>query len=170
MGDSSTTAPTTGWSTDSPEWEQGKYIWQRTVTTMADGSKTTSDPVCIQGAAGTDGTSVSVTSNTVTYATSTSGTVPPESWSETIPDLQPGEYLWSRTVTEYSDGTESVSYGVSYQGENGTNGTDGANGTDGNGIVSSTVVYQIGTSGTTLSFGRGRSLLIRTETSRQATA
>lgn len=140
VGDSSATPPTSGWSTDSPQWQDGKYIWQRTITTMANNNQVVSDPVCIQGAAGD---SISVTSTSVTYAVSTSGETPPDSWSETIPDVQPGQYLWSKSETTYSDGTTSVSYGVSYQGENGTSGTDG------NGIASSTVSYQVSDSGTT---------------------
>ena len=139
-GTSNTTPPETGWSTNSPEWQEGRYIWQRTVTTMQDGTQNTSDPTCIQGAAGD---SVSVASTSVTYAVSTSGETPPDSWSDTIPDIQPGQYLWSKSETTYSDGATSVSYGVSYQGENGTSGTDG------NGITSSTVTYQVSNSGTT---------------------
>ena len=148
LGDSSTTAPTTGWSTDSPEWEQGKYIWQRTVTTMQDGTKNTSEPTCIQGAAGQSGESVTIESNATTYAVSDSGTETPEQWQSTIPATQPGQYLWSKTETKYSDGSTSTSYGVTYQGINGTDGTDG------NGIVSSSVQYQIGDSSDTPPTGR----------------
>lgn len=140
-GDSNTEAPTDGWSTDSPQWEPGKYIWQRTVTTMANNNQVVSDPVCIQGAAGEG--AVTIESNTVTYAVGDSGVTPPDEWTENVPDVQPGQYLWSKSETAYSDGTTSVSYGVSYQGENGTSGTDG------NGITSSTVTYQVSDSGTT---------------------
>ena len=151
-GTSNTTPPETGWSTNSPEWQDDRYIWQRTVTTMADGTRNISEPTCIQGAAGTGGESITIISNTVDYAISNSGTVPPNNWTENIPPLQPGKYLWTRTVTEYSDGESSIAYGVSYQGENGTNGTDGINGTDGTdgiGIVSSNVDYQVSDSGVT---------------------
>ena len=151
-GTSNATPPESGWSTNSPEWQDDRYIWQRTVTTMADGTQNISEPTCIQGAAGVGGESTTIVSNTVDYAISDSGTVPPTSWSENIPSLQPGKYLWTRTVTEYSDGESSIAYGVSYQGENGTNGTDGVNGTDGTdgiGIVSSSVTYQVSNSGVT---------------------
>ena len=151
-GTSNTTPPETGWSTNSPEWQDNRYIWQRTVTTMADGTQNISEPTCIQGAAGLGGESTTIISNTVDYAISDSGTVPPNDWLENIPPLQPGKYLWTRTVTEYSDGESSIAYGVSYQGENGTNGTDGINGTDGTdgiGIVSSNVDYQVSDSGVT---------------------
>lgn len=151
-GTSNTTAPTSGWATTAPAWQEGRYIWQRTVTTMQDGTQNISDPTCIQGAAGAGGESITIISNTVDYAISDSGTVPPNNWLESIPPLQPGKYLWTRTVTEYSDGESSIAYGVSYQGENGTNGTDGINGTDGTdgiGIVSSNVDYQVSNSGVT---------------------
>ena len=151
-GTSNTTPPETGWSTNSPEWQDNRYIWQRTVTTMADGTQNISEPTCIQGAAGAGGESTTIISNTVDYAISDSGTVPPNNWSENIPSLQPGKYLWTRIVTEYSDGESSIAYGVSYQGENGTNGADGINGTDGTdgiGIVSSNVDYQVSDSGVT---------------------
>lgn len=151
-GTSNTTPPETGWSTNSPEWQDDRYIWQRTVTTMADGTQNISEPTCIQGAAGLGGESTTIISNTVDYAISDSGTVPPNDWLENIPPLQPGKYLWTRTVTEYSDGESSIAYGVSYQGENGTNGTDGINGTDGTdgiGIASSNVDYQVSDSGVT---------------------
>lgn len=151
-GTSNTTPPETGWSTNSPEWQDNRYIWQRTVTTMADGTQNISEPTCIQGAAGSGGEGTTIISNTVDYAISDSGTVPPNDWLENIPPLQPGKYLWTRTVTEYSDGESSIAYGVSYQGENGTNGTDGINGTDGTdgiGIASSNVDYQVSDSGVT---------------------
>ena len=54
LGDSPTVAPTPGWSTDSPVWTTGKYIWQRTKTTTSKGALYSS-PVCIQGAKGEDG-------------------------------------------------------------------------------------------------------------------
>lgn len=148
-GTSNTTPPTSGWATTAPDWQEGRYIWQRTVTTMQDGTQNISDPTCIQGAAGQSGESVTITSNTTTYAVSVSGTETPTEWQDTIPDIQPGQYLWSKTETVFSDGKTSVSYGVSYQGENGTNGTDGENGTDGIGITTSSVAYQISDSGTT---------------------
>ena len=50
LGDSSTKAPETGWNTNAPQWENGKFVWQRTVTTYADGTQKTSDATCITGA------------------------------------------------------------------------------------------------------------------------
>ena len=157
-GTSSSTAPESGWSTDSPEWEQGRYIWQRTKTVTQSGATSYSEPVCIQGAQGE--AAIGVSSTSVTYAVSSSGTSAPSSgWTGEVPDVPPGQYLWSRTVTYYTDGTESVSYGVSYQGSNGQDGSDGApgapgaDGHDGVGIASSDVSWQASNSGTTVPTG-----------------
>lgn len=121
VGDSDTTAPTTGWSTASPQWQSGKYIWQRTVTTMQDGTQNTSEPTCIQGAAGqngTDGTDgkdgqdgaqgeqgVGVESVVDQYYLSNSPTEPSGGfWSETQPAWKLGFYIWTRSVVTYTDG------------------------------------------------------------------
>ena len=55
LGDSFTIAPVTGWSTNSPVWTDGKYIWQRTATTTTSGETSYSKSVCIQGAKGQQG-------------------------------------------------------------------------------------------------------------------
>lgn len=70
-----------------------------------------------------------ITSSAVSYAISSSGSTVPESgWSPTFPsNIQQGDYLWTRTITDYSDGTSSTSYSVSRDGTNGTNGTNGLN-------------------------------------------
>lgn len=50
---SNTVAPTENWSTSSPEWQEGRYIWQRTKTTYKGGVKQPdySSPICISAAA-----------------------------------------------------------------------------------------------------------------------
>lgn len=52
---SPTTAPTSGWSTSAPAWQEGHYTWSRTTSTNIDGTTKTSDPVCITGNAGGQG-------------------------------------------------------------------------------------------------------------------
>lgn len=56
---SNTVPPDSGWSTTAPVWQSGYYIWQRTATTAADGISY-SNPVCISGREGRDGTSVTI--------------------------------------------------------------------------------------------------------------
>lgn len=55
LSTSPTTAPTSGWSTTAPAWEEGKYMWQKTVLTKADGSVVNKPATCISGANGVNG-------------------------------------------------------------------------------------------------------------------
>lgn len=55
LGDSPTQAPSSGWSQASPQWTAGKYVWQRTKVTGADGTVSYSNTACIQGAKGDKG-------------------------------------------------------------------------------------------------------------------
>lgn len=50
---SNTVAPTEDWGASSPEWQEGRYIWQRTKTTYKGGVKQPdySNPICISAAA-----------------------------------------------------------------------------------------------------------------------
>lgn len=95
---------------------------------------------------GQNGTSVTVSSTSVTYATSTSGTTTPTSgWGSSVPSVTNGQFLWTKTVVTYSDGKSTTSYSVSYKGTNGSNGSDGTSVT----VSSTSVKYQVGSSGTT---------------------
>ena len=69
---------------------------------------------------------VSISSTSVTYGVSASGTQEPSSWSSVIPpttDEYP--YLWTRTVVNYTDGKSTTSYSVSHNGKDGAKGEDG---------------------------------------------
>ena len=78
----------------------------------------------IQGPAGQDGTSVTITSREVKYAKSSGGTTAPSSgWQDSPPSTVAGEYLWSRTTVAYNDGTSTVTYGVAAHGQDGADGT-----------------------------------------------
>lgn len=52
---SNKTAPTSGWQTTAPAWEDGKYIWSRTKTVLTDGSTEYTKAVCITGGKGATG-------------------------------------------------------------------------------------------------------------------
>ena len=172
LGNSQTTPPESGWSTTAPEWQEGMYMWQRTVTYTSDGSSY-SDPTCIQGAAGRngvdgkdgrDGTSGrGIASTEVKYQSSQSSTtVPTGEWLTAIPSVQEGWYLWTRTQFTYTDSTVSYGYSVSRQGADGAAGSDGApgapgadgkDGANGVGVSGSEVRYQASNSGTTAPTG-----------------
>lgn len=142
LGTSNTTAPNSGWSTTAPAWEEGKYMWQRTVTTYGDGSSQMSNATCISGANGKG-----IKSTSVTYQVSTNGTTAPSgNWSSNIPTVSAGQYLWTRTIITYTDDSTSTSYSVGRSGTNGTNGTSVS-------ISSTSVKYQASSSGTTTPTG-----------------
>ena len=83
------------------------------------------------GKDGKDGTSVTIKSKSVTYQVALNGTtVPTGTWSDILPSVTNGQFLWTKTYVKYSDGKETTSYGVSYKGTNGQNGKDGAAGAD----------------------------------------
>lgn len=99
------------------------------------------------GEDGKDGTSIKITSKSVTYQTSTSGTTTPTgTWSTTVPMVNNGQYLWTKTTVQYSDGNKTEAYSVSYKGTNGTNGTSVT-------VSKTEVTYQVSTSGTTAPTG-----------------
>nr|DAU83834.1 MAG TPA: tail protein [Caudoviricetes sp.] len=75
-----------------------------------------------------------------TYAQSTSGTIPPTTWSATRPNVPAGQYLWTRVVTTYTDNTTS---------ETQTPTLMGAEGESGLGIKDKSISYAVGTSGNT---------------------
>ncbi|MBS5624619.1 MAG: hypothetical protein KHW86_05330, partial [Porphyromonadaceae bacterium] len=63
------------------------------------------------GKPGTDGKGISSTA--VTYQASTNGTtVPTGTWETTIPSVSANQYLWTRTIITYTDGTTSTSYSI----------------------------------------------------------
>ena len=103
------------WLTKAPEWTEGKYMWSRQVVYYNDGTSETRNETCIAGATGENGNGIE--STTITYQESTSGTkTPTGTWLSTIPEVSLGNYLWTKTLIKYTDGTEKESYSVSYMG------------------------------------------------------
>lgn len=131
-------APTT-WTQQVPSLVKGKFLWTRTTWTYTDTtSETAYQKTYIardgnngqNGIAGKDGVGLHHTD--ITYAGSTSGTEPPTgSWSSRIPEVQPGFYLWTRTIWHYTDSTSETGYSVSKIGEQGPRGIQGLQGETG---------------------------------------
>lgn len=130
VSDNGTTAPASGWGTSIPNVSNGQYLWTQTIVNYSDGKKTEAYSVSYKGtngSNGSNGTSVTVKSTSVTYQVSSSGTnTPTGTWQSSVPNVSNGQFLWTKTYVEYSDGKSTTSYSVSYKGTNGTNGTDGA--------------------------------------------
>ncbi len=108
--------------------------------------KTFSVGIAFTGSTGNAGKGIS--GSTITYQTSSSGTTTPTgSWSSSIPAVSEGQYLWTRTVISYTDGSSSTAYSVGQMGAKGDAGHDGK------GISNSTITYQAGASGSTVPTG-----------------
>ena len=121
---SNSVAPTSGWSENIPAWQQGYYIWQRTVTKMQGVSLTNDsygDPVCLTGSTGSQGpqgtqgpqgdTGVGVSSITTTYCNYGTGTPAAtySGWQSTVPayDSSKPNY-WVKTIVNYTNGTSAT--------------------------------------------------------------
>lgn len=126
VGTSGTTKPTGTWQSSIPSVGKGQYLWTKTVVSYSDGKSTEAYAVSYQGVNGADGTSVTISSTSVTYQVSSSGTTEPiGTWNPSVPSVSNGQFLWTKTVVTYSDGTSTTSYSVSYKGTNGKNGENG---------------------------------------------
>lgn len=117
---SGTTVPTGTWLTNPPSVTDGQFLWTRTTFTYTDNTTTLSYSISRMGTTGTNG--VGISDVAVTYQAGTSGTTPPTgTWTTTIPSVTANQYLWTRTVTTYTDSSTSTAYSVGKMGANGAN-------------------------------------------------
>lgn len=142
---SSTSLSGGSWSTTNPGWENGKYIWSKTVVTYTDGTTEESTPVCITGAKGSTGATgetgaagadgadgKGVKSIVEQYYKSTSATsLSGGSWSATYPGWENGKYIWTRSIITYTDNSTTTTTAVCVTGQKGDTGATGAKGDKG---------------------------------------
>lgn len=124
--------------------------------TLEDGSITIEKyfavSIAFTGATGEKGetgaTGNGVKSISTTYQASTGNTTPPSGqWNPTPPSVPAGQYLWTKMVLTYTNGSTSEPiYSVAKQGATGATGPTGATG---NGVKSVTTSYQASASNTT---------------------
>lgn len=137
---------TLGWTNDISSItlsETNKYLWNAEVAhySISGYVKTNAHIITVYAESGNG-----ILSSTIYYYVDTQGATPPAdsaSWSTTFPSsIQQGQYLWTKTVTEYTDTSmpDSVVYSVSRDGETGS---------DGKGITSIVEYYAINNSDTT---------------------
>lgn len=131
------------WSTTPPTWENGKYIWTRSVITYTDSASTTTDPICVTGGKGATGIGVKSVSEqyylSTSYRTTTGG-----SWSTTVPAWKDGKYIWTRSIITYTDNSYTETNPVCVTGGKGPSGNDGV------GISAVDVLYYLSTSSSSL--------------------
>lgn len=138
--------------TSVPTVAEGNWLW--TLTTYSDGSKVYSKAK--QGKAGTNGTSVSISSTSVTYQKSTSGTTAPTgTWQNSVQATTVGEFLWTRTIVNYSNGSSTTSYAVAAHGATGPQGPQGDPGVSITNVTSTNNTEDGGTSVVTVTLSDG---------------
>ena len=153
---SNITTSTTGWTTAMQSLTSTKkYLWNYELITYTDNTTSTINPVIIgvYGDKGNQGNpGVGINSVTVTYGTSTSTSTQPTSWQTTIPTVAEGSYLWTKTITDYTDESmaDTVTYTYAKQGKTPVKGTDYVDGTS---VTVSSIQYQSSTSATTAPTG-----------------
>ena len=136
QSDSATTAPVSGWTGVYPAWVDGKYLWTRSVITYTDNSSKQTQPICVTGGkgqtgaqGGTGATGVGIKTVDVQYYLSTSATeLAGGTWTTTAPAWQNGKYMWSKTVTVYTDGKKVESDPACITGSQGATGPQGPQG------------------------------------------
>lgn len=121
---SSTVAPTTGWQTTAPKWQNGHFIWTRTHITYTDNREQYSEPVCLPSGKG-------IASIVEQYYSSTSGqSLTGGYWSNSAFAWVNGRYIWTRSVIKYTDGTTETTIPICYTGSKGDKGDQGNPGKD----------------------------------------
>lgn len=144
LGDSETEAPSEGWSTTAPQWENGKYMWQKTVTIYGDGSTKESDATNISGANGKDGEKgdkgeagvdgkdgtngkdgedgLGISSIVTQYYLSSSSTeLLDGEWKETQDEWQDEMFYWTRAKITWTDNSVTYTDPVLAEGINNAN-------------------------------------------------
>lgn len=123
------------WQPNAPAWENGKYIWTKTVITYTDGKIRETSAVCMTGADGGEGADGrGVQSIVEQYYKSVSATaLSGGAWSGAYPGWENGKYIWTRSVITYTDGSSKMTEAVCVTGGKGDSGKDGI---DGKGIKS----------------------------------
>ena len=97
----------------------------------------------------TGATGVGINSTQVKYGISSSATVRPTTWSDSLPVAKDGEYLWTQTIIDYTDTSkeDTVTYTYAKQGGQGTQGNPGTS------VTVTSIQYQEGASATTAPTG-----------------
>lgn len=112
---SGTTIPTGTWGTTIPTVAAGSFLWTRTIVTYTNNTTSTAYSVGKMGNTGATGaTGKGVKSAATTYQAAANGTtIPTGTWSTSVPKTTAAlPYLWSRTITTYTDNSTSTAYAV----------------------------------------------------------
>lgn len=109
---SGTAIPTGTWATTIPTVAAGSFLWTRTIVTYTNNTTSTAYSVGKMGNTGATGKGVK--SAATTYQAAASGTtIPTGTWTTSVPKTSAAlPFMWSRTITTYTDNTTSTAYAV----------------------------------------------------------
>ena len=103
---------------DTPDNYMGIYTGSNS---RAPGAHTEYEWFRVKGEKGDTGTAASIEIQSVQYQVSSSGTIiPSDTWSDSVPAVSQGQYLWTRSMLKFNTGEEQISYSVSRFGLDGT--------------------------------------------------
>ena len=108
------------WSSSIPSVLEGHWLWTKVAISYTNGTSTVFYTKSRRASDGTNGKGIS--NAVVKYGLSDAQTDQPESWSDSIPTLTAGKWLWTRTVITYTDNNTSSIYNKTFIPANGTNG------------------------------------------------
>ena len=109
------------WSTTSPTWVNGKYIWSKTRVIYTNTTTWESDPACISGGKGENGLGIKSVIEEYYLSTSSSSLIG-GSWSTSAPAWVNGKYIWTRSVITYTDGSSTTTDAICVTGAKGETG------------------------------------------------
>lgn len=123
---SNKTAPTSGWQTNAPAWQNGHYIWTRTRIYYTDGNEKITDPVCLPSGKGI------AKIEEWYYQSSSATTLTGGSWvKDKAPTWRDGWYVWTKSIITYTDGSTTSTDPVCSTGGKGSKGDKGDQGDKG---------------------------------------
>lgn len=130
---SNTVAPTTGWQTEAPKWQNGHYIWSRTHIYYTNGTEKITEPVCLPSGKGIDKILE------MYYQSTSATTLNGGTWIPEPPTWRNGYYIWTCSFIYYTDGSMTPTKPVCTTGAQGPQGEQGKPGKDGKDGTSITI-------------------------------
>lgn len=130
---SNTVAPTTGWQTEAPKWQNGHYIWSRTHIYYTNGTEKITEPVCLPSGKGIDKILE------MYYQSTSATTLNGGTWIPEPPQWKNGYYIWTCSFIYYTDGSMMPTKPVCATGAQGPQGPQGEPGKDGKDGTSITI-------------------------------
>lgn len=130
---SNTVAPTAGWQTEAPKWQNGHYIWSRTHIYYTNGTEKITEPVCLPSGKGIDKILE------MYYQSTSATTLNGGTWVPEPPSWRNGYYIWTCSFIYYTDGSMTPTKPVCTTGAQGPQGPQGKPGKDGKDGTSITI-------------------------------